>query len=83
MKTATDQAPFPRTEHSTTVLAVKGPLRRANRRALDRSGPFRTSVLTRGKGAPEIGISGADLNVLGGLLFDWHSNYFQLLLTPL
>src|ERR1035437_9753465 len=35
-----------------TVLAVKGSLRRAQqRRALDRSGPFRTTLLRRGKGS--------------------------------
>src|ERR1019366_1910646 len=35
-----------------TVRAVKGSLRRAQqRRALDRSGPFRTTLLRRGKGS--------------------------------
>jgi hypothetical protein len=35
-----------------TVLAVKGSLRRVQqRRALDRSGPFRTTLLRRGKGS--------------------------------
>jgi len=39
-------------DHLRTVLAVKGSLRRAQqRRALDRSGPFRTTLLRRGKGS--------------------------------
>src|ERR1017187_9533632 len=40
-------------DHLRTVLAVKGSLRRAQqRRALDGSGPFRTTLLRRGKGSP-------------------------------
>ena len=39
-------------DHLRTVLAVKGLLRRAQqRRALDCSGPFRTTPLRRGKGS--------------------------------
>src|ERR1017187_6863560 len=39
-------------DHLRTVLAVKGSLRRAQqRRALDGSGPFRTTLLRRGKGS--------------------------------
>ena len=39
-------------DHLRTVLAVKGSLRRAQqRRALDRSGPFPTALLRRGKGS--------------------------------
>ena len=39
-------------DHLRTVLAVKGSLRRAQqRRALDGSGPFRTTLLGRGKGS--------------------------------
>src|ERR1035441_8075557 len=39
-------------DHLRTVLAVKGSLRRAQqRRALDSSGPFRTTPLRRGKGS--------------------------------
>src|ERR1039457_3363164 len=38
-------------DHLRTVLAVKGSLRRAQqRRALDSSGPFRTTPLRRAKG---------------------------------
>src|SRR5665811_2618569 len=39
-------------DHLRTVLAVKGSLRRAQqRRALDGSGPFRKTLLRRGKGS--------------------------------
>src|ERR1022692_5230453 len=39
-------------DHLRTVLAVKGSLRRARqRRALDGSGPFLTTLLRRGKGS--------------------------------
>src|ERR1035437_3216061 len=39
-------------DHLRTVLAVKGSLRRAQQpRALDGSGPFRTTLLRRGKGS--------------------------------
>ena len=39
-------------DHLRTALAVKGSLRRAQqRRALDGSGPFRTTLLRRGKGS--------------------------------
>jgi hypothetical protein len=39
-------------DHLRTVLAVKGSLRRAQqRRALDGSAPFRTTLLRRGKGS--------------------------------
>src|SRR5450756_1985417 len=39
-------------DHLRTVLAVKGSLRRAQqRRALDGSGPFPTTLLRRGKGS--------------------------------
>src|SRR5450432_2231126 len=39
-------------DHLRTVLAVKGSLRRAQqRRALDGSGPFRNTLLRRGKGS--------------------------------
>ena len=42
-------------DHLRTVLAVKGSLRRAQQpRALDGSGPFRTTLLRRGKGSPRM-----------------------------
>ena len=48
-------------DHLRTVLAVKGSLRRAQqRRALDGSGPFQTTLLRRGKGSLRTAPSAGD-----------------------
>src|ERR1019366_844810 len=48
-------------DHLRTVLAVKGSLRRAQqRRALDGSGPFLTTLLRRGKGSLRKALLGGD-----------------------